>query len=446
MSISYGTRLRQYINALYEEKTIDAQRAMLRAFDFFAQVKVLDVLASYSDLPESPANGDAYLVDGEGFYVWRVGVKSGITNTAVSPYWESYPLTFTVDSVEHHLDGVVFFDVDDQILKYINTDLETIPYNTLNYINIPFNSAHIVAGEPNGIYMRGSVPDGGTIPQFIGIDTILGTGHSGLNVRWMSEDGDDDHGAPLCLQGNFVKILIDGHAGGCEHQAMTVEGLNTINFCTNNTSAGYIPGIETDPASAGDPAKISYWNLRDSDAAIASNFDSQKTLKLKLGKCDSILDETKGLSIDLDDNVSCTGGVYFTGIVSNGNMTFEDETFSISSIAADPIIRFPNAVPKYGFQTKLSYNGTPYTVEANSKIQLAGGLDVLIDSPEKNLTLEYYYLDAPATGAQYWREVARGNSYTFAQQPAIADSEGGDEVGKINTILGVLRAIKAIGT
>jgi len=120
MTIQNGTVWNKYINANYEEVTVDSQRSMLRAFDFLTgTIKVLDT--ALTTPPITPANGDAYCVltgavapwTDNTFQVWRTGVTSGITNDPVAPFWESYSLA----------EGVTFFSANDATHYQVNAGL-----------------------------------------------------------------------------------------------------------------------------------------------------------------------------------------------------------------------------------------------------------------------------------------------------------------------------------
>ena len=120
MTIQNGTVWNKYINANYEEVTVDSQRSMLRAFDFLTgTIKVLDT--ALTTPPITPANGDAYCVltgavapwTDNTFQVWRTGVTSGITNDPVAPFWESYSLA----------EGITFFSANDATHYQVNAGL-----------------------------------------------------------------------------------------------------------------------------------------------------------------------------------------------------------------------------------------------------------------------------------------------------------------------------------
>ena len=165
MTIQNGTVWNKYINANYEEVTVDSQRSMLRAFDFLTgTIKVLDT--ALTTPPITPANGDAYCVltgavapwTNNTFQVWRTGVTSGITNDPVAPFWESYSLA----------EGVTFFSANDVTHYQVNAGLTISTFGGGNPFDQDLNttdSVEFVNLELSGGVITNPTADGDILLQ-----------------------------------------------------------------------------------------------------------------------------------------------------------------------------------------------------------------------------------------------------------------------------------------
>jgi hypothetical protein len=162
MTITYGPKLGQIINALQGEVWYTDLRRLLRGLDQLVQATVKD--KDLATPPGSPANGDAYIVAGSPTGAWagQAGKIAAWTTDIAVPAWEFYTPK----------DGFIVW-VDDEALVYrydggawailtardialpiiIGDGVNTITTGVKGYVEVPFACTIIAArllGDASG--------------------------------------------------------------------------------------------------------------------------------------------------------------------------------------------------------------------------------------------------------------------------------------------------------
>jgi hypothetical protein len=141
MTITYGPRRGQIINALAGESYPDAWRKLLRALDALTMCSVTAI--GVNDPPGTPANGDAYTV-GVGTGAWT-GHDNAIavwtTDDPTGPKWEFYPAT----------EGMVIWNKNDRTLWRFDSSAWATPIID-NLAQISVNGSQ----RPNLNFISGS--------------------------------------------------------------------------------------------------------------------------------------------------------------------------------------------------------------------------------------------------------------------------------------------------